>query len=189
MSVQDCIITDCSKENLHKHKQRVLRYKKKLLKSPKVNYVRDFIERKIDYEQYLSYQHQSVIDYCNELFLFVDNDIFLEANTIIQQEANHFDPDKIKADIAHENEHLEKAKKHGCECYIGIIFNFKQVAPGRWEGNSTPTMVPFVEKFAIDNKFPLEKYLNVLEDIATVSNQSEGDINTLRTIDAMKTLI
>lgn len=189
MDIEDCIITDYSPENLHRHKQRVLSYKKRISNSPKVNHIKDFIEGRVDYTKYLPNQHQSIVDECNELFLFTDNDIFLETNAILSNETGHPDIDKAVRDIEHENEHLEKAKRHGCECYIGIRFNFTQIAPRKWSGNTTPTMIPFVEKIAISERWSLKKYIGVLEDIINVSNMSEGDLKTLRTIQAMKSLI
>ena len=46
-------------------------------------------------------------------------------------------------------------------------------------------MIPFVEKIAISERWSLKKYIGVLEDIINVSNMSEGDLKTLRTIQAI----
>ncbi len=166
------------------HMKRIIEAKKRAEIEPDINYVNKLVFKDIDFKTFLRKQHNQIVKQSAQLFLFKDKATFLEVDRYLSRMTGEID--KTNYDMQHESEHYENADKCGIKAYYAIRVIVESRVGKEWKFKIGPSIVPLIEKKAIEEDWALRDYTNALRVVANVSNMSSGDLKTIKGIEAIE---
>lgn len=179
-SIQKNLIIDCFDSSTVSKNMRKIVEAKKSTCSKKVNYLKELIDKKIDFYQFLIEQHNQRIGAAEEKFLSTDINIFKKLYKILSQQTGDLGRENYAS--KHEQEHFVKAIGHGVEALYAINLTVASRVGKIWSFKINPETIILVEKKALEENWTIIKYIDVVKDIASVTNISPGDLKTIESI-------
>lgn len=181
---KEYFLENAEESTIKDHMRRIIEAKKKAEIESNINYINKLVSKDIDFKTFLQERHKQIVKESAQLFLFNDKAIFLEVDMYLSRMTGEID--KTSYDVEHESEHYENADKCGIEAYYAIRVIVESRVGKKWKFKTGPSLVPLIEKKAIEKDWTLKDYTNALRVVVNVSDMSSGDLKTIEAIEAIE---